>query len=79
MGLLGRPAEPAVRSQDPEGGAERPSDCPLPVEADRPVHVWDEEAAAHLAAGLVHPARMQQKDILYTTHNGKKRLAEIQP
>ena len=79
MGLLGRPAEPAVRSQDPEGGAERPSGCRLPVEADRPVHIRDEEAAANLAASLVHPARMQQKDMLYTTHKGKKRLAEIQP
>ena len=79
MGLLGRPAEPAVRSQNPDSGTKRSPGRLLAVEADRPVHVQDEEAAANLAAGLVHPARMQQKDMLYTTHKGKKRLGKIQP
>ena len=78
MLLLGRPAEAAVRSQDSEGGAERPSDCRLPVEANRFVYIRDEESAANLVACLVHPARMQHKYMLCTTHGGKKRLAKIQ-
>ena len=78
MGLLGRPAEAAVWSQDSEGGAERPSDCRLPVEANRFVYIRDEESAANLVACLVHPARMQHKYMLYTTHEGKEKFSKIQ-
>jgi hypothetical protein len=79
MSLLGGPAEPAVLPQDPDTPAERPAGRLLAVEAGRPVLVRHKDGEANEAAHLVHPARMQQKDMLYTTHKGKKRLAEIQP
>jgi len=63
MGLLGGPAEPPVRSQDPDAHAERPACCLLPVEASRPVRIRDEDGEAHATADLVHPARKQQTDI----------------
>ena len=64
MLLLGGPAEPAVRSQDPDTHAEWPPDCLLAVEAGCPVWLGDEDGDANLRADLVHPARIKQIDIL---------------
>ena len=79
MRLLGGLAEPAVLPQDPDAPAERPPDRLLAVEACRPVRFRNEDGDANLGADLVHPARMQQKDMIYTTHKGKKILAKTQP
>jgi len=78
MGLLGGPAEASVRAQNPNASAQRSPGRLLAVEAGRPVLVRHKDGQADEAAHLVHPAGMQQKDMLYTTHKGKNRLAEIQ-
>jgi len=59
MRLLGRPAEAAVLPQDPDASAERSPSRLLAVEAGRPVRVRHEDGHAHLAADLVHPARIK--------------------
>ena len=64
MGLLGGPAETAVLPQDPDAPAERSPGRLLAVEAGRPVRVRDKDGEADDVTGLVHPARMQQIDIL---------------
>ena len=65
MGLLGRPAEAAVRPQDPDAHTERPPDRPLAKEAGRPIRLRDKDGDADLAADLVHPSKIKPVDILH--------------
>ena len=63
MRLLGRPAEAAVLPQDPDAHTERPPDCPLAIEAGRPIRLRDKDGDANLAADLVHPSRIKPIDM----------------
>ena len=78
MGLLRRPAEAAVRPQDPDAHTERPPDRPLAKEVGRPIRLREEDGDADLAADLVHPSRIKPIDILQIkyerTSKTKKRI-----
>jgi len=74
MSLLGGPAEPPVRPQDPDAHAQRPPGRLLPVEAHRPIRVRDEDGQPHPVAGLVHPARIKKS--IDTTKMKKRRFIE---
>jgi hypothetical protein len=81
VGLLGRPAEAAVRTQDPDAHTERPPDRPLAIEAGRPIRLRDKDGDADLTADLVHPSRINPIDMLHIkyerTSKTKKRTFRI--